>query len=71
MFVGDAVNNFCEITSISETTITCTVPRMHSDYSVGVPYTVVVTGRILEESYCRGTCSFTYVVAGTPIITPP
>lgn len=32
---------------------------------------VVVTGRIREESVCRGSCSFSYVEEGTPTIEIP
>lgn len=52
VFIGTALNQYCEITSISETEIICTVPRMSDEYSVGQDLEVVVTGRIIEESSC-------------------
>ena len=69
VFVGTAMNSYCEITAITETSITCTVPRMKDEYNVEDQLDVVVTGRIIEESECAGTCNFKFVSAGTPTVT--
>lgn len=71
VFIGNSANNFCEILEASATQITCKMPRMNSMYNVDQPLDVVVTGRILEESECSGSCSFTYVESETPEITIP
>jgi hypothetical protein len=60
VFIGDGINSLCLITSITTATIQCTVPTMHSSYNMGDSKRVLVTGRLIEESVCIGTCSFTY-----------
>ena len=57
--------------SATATTIVCTVPRMDSSYTPGTPVNVVVTGRLLEESICKGSCGFTYDPAVTNNVTVP
>ena len=57
--------------SANATTIVCTVPRIDSTYTPGIPVTVVVTGRLLEESLCKGSCGFTYSAAATDNVTVP
>lgn len=71
VFIGDGINSLCKIIEISSTEITCVIPRMHEDYLPGLPQEVVVTGRVLEESVCRGNCAFTYQEAGTPVVNIP
>ena len=44
---------------------------MLSDYSAGDNLEVVVTGRILEESICEGTCEFTFDDSVTNNVTVP
>jgi hypothetical protein len=57
--------------SATATTIVCTVPRIDSTYTPGTPVDVVVTGRLLEESICKGSCGFTYSAAATDNVTVP
>ena len=57
--------------SATATTIVCTVPRIDSTYTPGTPVNVVVTGRLLEESICKGSCGFTYNTAVTNNVTVP
>jgi hypothetical protein len=47
VFIGDGMNSLCLITSITATVIQCTVPIMNSNYVVGDPKTVLVTGRLI------------------------
>ncbi len=47
VFIGDVKNSICNIISMTSTAITCTVPRMMAEYTVGQSLAVVVTGRIL------------------------
>ncbi len=54
VFVGDAMNNFCKIKTISSTVIICTMPSMDSSYNAGVAVNITVTGRVVEESRCSG-----------------
>ena len=70
-FIGDAINNLCEVTSATETEIKCEVPKMHTDYTSGQVLNVVVTGRYTEESLCEGTCTFSYDAAQTTNILVP
>lgn len=65
VFIGDAKNSICKIVSSTSTAISCKVPRMLTDYAVGQALDVVVTGRIIEESICEGTCTFTFTDAGS------
>ena len=44
---------------------------MMDEYTAGTALDVVVTGRILEESICEGTCTFTYIEAGASVINIP
>jgi hypothetical protein len=44
---------------------------MMDEYTAGTALDVVVTGRILEESVCEGTCTFTYIEAGASVINIP
>lgn len=71
VFIGNAKNSICSIISSTSTAITCTVPRMMDEYTVNTPLNVVVTGRIVEESVCEGTCSFTYLETGASIVNVP
>ena len=71
VFVGDAENTFCTIKSATATTIVCTVPRIDSSYTPESPVNIVVTGRLLEESVCKGTCAFTYKALVTKNVTIP
>jgi len=43
---------------------------MNNEYAPGDPQTVLVTGRIIEESLCEGACIFTYLEAGTIHLKP-
>jgi hypothetical protein len=70
VFIGDGMNSICKITSITSTKIECTVPQMNSEYLPGDQQTVLVTGRIIEESLCEGTCIFTYLDSGTIHLKP-
>ena len=68
VFVGDSL---CEITAISNTEVTCTVPRYEGDEALPLDAEVVVTGRLVEESSCTGSCIFTYTdVSGDAIVLP-
>jgi hypothetical protein len=60
VFVGDGLLSLCNILTITSTKITCTVPPMDDTYLAGDTKTVLVTGRLIELSRCKGTCSFSY-----------
>lgn len=65
VFIGDGVQSLCAIVTISTTVITCTVPPIDSTYLAGDIKTVLVTGRLIELSRCKGNCSFFYTTADT------
>jgi hypothetical protein len=65
VFIGDGLQSLCTIVTISTTVITCTVPPMDSTYLAGDIKTVLVTGRLIELSRCKGTCGFSYTTVGT------
>ena len=44
---------------------------MHDSYSSGDILDVVVTGRIIEESVCEGTCTFSYQSSNTLFLKTP
>jgi hypothetical protein len=44
------------------------VPRIHDSYSSSDDLEVVVTGRIIEESVCEGTCTFAYNSADNTVV---
>ena len=44
---------------------------MHSEYNAGEDVDVVVTGRIVEESICEGTCKFQYKSSETVYVEVP
>ncbi len=71
VFIGDEFNQFCHITSATKTQIKCTTPPAHADYRSGDVQTVYVTGRLIEDATCTGTCSFTYSDAETPTCAQP
>lgn len=62
-FVGSTVNWFCNIESITTTTILCRTPAISDDYTPGDPQPIVVTTRLIVESQCTGNCTFTYLDA--------
>ena len=71
MFVGEAMGSTCTILAASETEITCTMPPMDDTYNEGEAQEVVVTGRLLEESICEGSCSFTFDSSQTTEVILP
>ena len=60
VMIGEAINFFCPIKSITDTLIVCRLPPIHEDYQPGDILQVRVLGRLLEESLCEGTCSLIY-----------
>ena len=70
-FVGSAKNSICSVLEANDTHLICEVPRMLDDYNAGDVLEVAVTGRILEQSICEGTCEFTFVASVTNNVTVP
>lgn len=50
VFIGNEVNWFCRIVTLSETQITCRTPPMHERYNVGDNNTVVVVSKLIQET---------------------
>ena len=44
---------------------------MHTDYSAGEEINIIVTGRIVEESICEGSCTFSYDSSQTIFVEVP
>lgn len=60
VYVGEALNWFCNIEKINKTSIECRTPSINKKYSPGTPVSVVVSTRLLILNSCSGKCSFTY-----------
>jgi hypothetical protein len=70
VFIGDG-SSMCKVLTSTSTQITCMMPRIDPLYQSATPLTVVVVGRIVEESVCRGSCSFSYDESATSNVTVP
>ena len=64
------MNWFCQIISATATQIQCKTPPFSPDYT-NYTQKVYMTGRIIEEATCEGTCAFTYLNTGNPTVTTP
>jgi hypothetical protein len=70
VFIGSTLNWMCNIESITSTTILCRTPEISDEYTPGAPQDVVVTTRLIIQSQCTGTCTFTYLNnANSPNLT--
>lgn len=70
VYVGDTLNWFCTIETITTTEIKCRTPAISKFYEVGSPVNVVVSTRLLILNECTGTCQFTYVASdSSPALT--
>ena len=62
VYVGDTLNWFCNIETITSTQITCRTPRISSEYDPGTPQRVVISTKLYSFSTCPGnSCNFTYI----------
>ena len=72
VFLGDQLNQFCSIESVTATEIKCRTPAMHQwDVDDGsFTQKLVVTTRLVHVSACDGSCDFTYTAKdSSPNIT--
>lgn len=70
VYVGDTLNWFCAIESITTTQIKCRTPAISRFYAIGVPVNVVVSTRLLILNSCTGACQFTYLTtSASPALT--
>lgn len=68
VFIGDDVNQFCDIVSSNNTEIKCKT-RIAPDNYLEINQSLIVTQRVQEESRCGiSECSFTYSRDSTPEI---
>jgi hypothetical protein len=65
VFIGNTINWFCNIESVTSTAIQCRTPAISGDYTAGDAQTVVVTTRLIVENQCLGNCSFSYLDAAS------
>lgn len=64
VYIGDTLNWFCKIESITSTQIQCRTPAISSAYTPGTPVKVYVSTRLIILNSCDGACStFTYLTA--------
>ena len=69
VFIGDDVNQFCDIVFSNNTNIQC-ITRPAPDSYDEINETLVVAQRVQEESRCAADdCNFTYTIDLTPEIT--
>jgi hypothetical protein len=70
VYVGDTLNWFCTVESITATQIKCRTPAISSAYKVNETQNVVVSTRLLILNACTGVCSFSYIdAASSPRLT--
>lgn len=70
IFIGDTLNWFCNIESITLTQVKCRTPAISSAYTAGTAVNVYGTTRLVIINSCTGTCTFTYISAATsPTLT--
>ena len=60
VFVGNELNWFCVVETLSESEITCRTPPYHSDWGNTSTHDITVSNKIIQDSTCGGSCSFTY-----------
>lgn len=70
VFIGSAVNWFCEIITSSATQIQCRTPPIHPS-ETALNQTVDVYGRITVQANCTGSCVFTYDNITYPTVVVP
>mmetsp|Transcript_28781 Transcript_28781/g.25951 ORF Transcript_28781/g.25951 Transcript_28781/m.25951 type:complete len:237 (-) Transcript_28781:5997-6707(-) len=68
VFIGPD-NIKCAVESSSETEVVCVTGALVDDSQIGQALDVVVATRIVEESVCTGTCTFTYKSSLTPTVS--
>lgn len=62
VYIGDRLNWFCNIETITTTQITCRTPQISSTYTVGESQRVVVSTKLYLFNTCPGNnCNFSYV----------
>lgn len=71
VYIGDTLNWFCNIESITSTQIKCRTPMISSSYSPGTAVNVYASTRLIIINSCpSGACTFTYLDAAvSPKIT--
>ena len=70
VFVGGAMNWFCDVFAATTTQLQCRTPPIHPEYTT-LAQTVDVFSRITNQAICSGTCVFTYNNATFPTIVAP
>jgi hypothetical protein len=71
VYIGDTLNWFCNIETITATQITCRTPAIHKDYKVGEVQRVVISTKLYMLNSCPlNNCNFSYVdAASSPKLT--
>lgn len=50
----------CSVINLTTTDIFCRTPPISPDYNVSSPQNIVLTNRLMADSTCNGSCSFSY-----------
>jgi hypothetical protein len=72
VFVGIAINWFCNVESLNTTDILCRTPPAGPDYNISQPQAVVLTNRLMVDNTCANanSCLFNYISsASSPTLT--
>lgn len=64
VYVGDTLNWFCSIESLTATQVLCRTPPISNAYTPGTAVNVVMSTKITELNTCPGSnCRFTYMAS--------
>jgi hypothetical protein len=64
VYIGDTLNWFCNIVTITATQITCRTPPISKDYTAGASQRVVISTKLYLFNTCpSNNCNFTYLDA--------
>lgn len=71
VYLGEALDWFCAIETITTTTITCRTPKINDFYTPGTAYKFITSTRLVVFSTCpANNCEFTYQpLSASPNIT--
>jgi IPT/TIG domain len=64
VYIGDTLNWFCNIETITKTQITCRTPDISKYYAPGSAQRVVISTKLYQFNSCPGdSCNFTYLTS--------
>jgi hypothetical protein len=66
VILGEYVNWFCDIVSITSTQIQCKTPPKHEQMNLDTPYKVQIITRLQDEAKVDSSCTFSYAYNLSP-----